>query len=461
MEWERTNDETIDISDIIHGLFGTWKWIVLCGAVFAVLLGAYKYNQYLHPAKNKDFVKQAEKVQLTSVEQQAVQSAKNAMDNILRIQDYMDKSVYININPNQVNKVTLLYGISNATKADKRQIIENYLSYINNGGVVKYVREENPEYKDLGVAYLSELISATKSATQGQEQTLVLENEDMSSWFYIQVLGDDMEQAKRLANQVQNALKKYFLEVNEKVGKHSLDLMNEQEAEIYDKNLSTSLSDYNTKLSDNKSRVENLTAGFSNEQNIVYNAYLQEKGLVLEIKDKVTLFQVLIFAVAGMITGAFLYCCAYAIFYLYSGTVKSVQELERKYTFRVFGEFCLKGKKALKSASKEQDKLIQKIELLCADEDIKEIGILPTLSLEGVAEKKVQELQERLEKKGIQSKLVVDICEKPEQWEELRHIGHAIPVFDMGHTTYREINEEMSFCQENKIQVLGTIAVER
>lgn len=460
LEWERTSDEVIDLTDLLRRMFGNLKWMVLCGAVFAVLLGAYKYNEYLHPVV-EDYVKQAKTVKLTSAEEQAVRNVENLMDNILRVQDYMDNSVYININPHHVNTVTMLFGVSNANKNVKRQVIESYLSYINNGGVVQYLQEENSLYADIGEAYLLELISASKSITEAQEQILVLEDTDASSWFYVQVLGEDMDKAGKLADQIQKALEKFSSDVEEQTGSHQFHMITRQETECYDRQLESNLNDYNTRLSDSKYRIETLTTNFSSAQNTVYNAYLQRKGLVIKVEDAVTISQVVLFAIIGIIIGVFIYCCAYAFFYMYSGTVKSVRELERKYIFHIFGTICLRGKKEPQNEVNDQEKLALKIELLVKDREVSTVGILPTDILSEGAGKQLKKLQDLLEKRGIDSLVIEDVCDKPEQWKEMQQIGHAIPVFDMGHTTHREINEEMSFCRENKIQVLGTIAIER
>lgn len=459
MEWERTNDKIIDPSDLLRRMIRSLKWIVLCGVLFAVLLGIYKYNQYLHPVA-EDYVKMAKEVKLTAAEEQAVQNVENVMDEILRLQDYMKQSVYINIDPNRQSTVTMLYEISGMEKADQKQIMESYLSYVNDGGAAQFIQERETVYKDLDIVYLSELFSASKeSSTKEQRDELVLEQSD-ASYFYVRIVSDEMDQAVQLADEMQAALAKYSLTVEEAAGGHQLKLLDQQETESYAQDLADQQHASNTSLSDNRARVEALTANFSDGQNTVYNAYLQEKGLVIKNEEPVTAIQVVIFVIQGIILGAFVYCCAYVLFYLCSGTVKSVRELQKKYIYRVFGTIYTGEKKSSRNESKEQDKLVLGIGFLCEDKAIREICIPIADSFDDTIEKHIQDLQDKLAKRGIQSQFVKNICEQPEKWEEFRQIGYVVPVYDMGHTTHHKINEEMKFYQENHIEVLGIVAVE-
>lgn len=459
MEWERSDDAVIDLNDLFRQLIRNMKWAVLCGVVFAILLGAYTYNRYLHPV-SADYAKEAKGVRLNSTELQAVQNAEALIDENIRIQGYLEESAYMNINPNRENVVTMLYGIFDIKKSAREQVTENYLSYINDGGAAAYIQEQKSVYPDLGTEYLSELFSASSTSKEGGQQEIILKQEDAFPGFYIRVIGSDMEKTEQLSGQIQAALEEYSLKVEEKVGTHKLKLLDLQSMEKYDMALADKIKTYHVSLSDNSTKLSVLTGTFSRGQQILYNAYLQEKGLVVEVEDEVTMHRVILYAILGALIGVCLYCGVYAFLYLCNGKVKSTRELEQKYTFPVLG--AVYGKRKLsQDHSGQLDKLAIRLGMLCEEKKIAEFAVLPTIPLKEEAQNSLKTLQERLEKQGIQSKCVENILDMPGQWGEIRKTEYVVPVYDMGHTAYNKINEEMKFYQENHIEVLGVIAVER
>ncbi len=464
MKWKRPEEEEIDLLDLLRRLMRYLHWIVLCGLVFAGLFGAYQSRKNT-TSTVADYKEQAEMIKLTADEQQDVQLAKNIYDDVLQMQDYKDKSIYINIDPSDEKVITMLYDVSVKEKSARKQTLERYISFARDGGVVKYIQEHSSAYQDQEEVYLSELIEIwnvedmmNKDAWPDSQN---IEVDDRSHLFYMTVKGDDLEKTAEMANLVQKALEEFSVQMKDKMAANKLTLLNRQEGVCYDETLAEDRRQNNMDISDSKSRIKALTDVFTDDQKTVSNAYLQEKGMIEPQNEEVSTSGVLKYVILGFFLGVIAWCGIYTLIYICSGTVKTQKDLECGKNIRIFGTVDSRRKGKAEKKQKEQERVLVQIEMLCEDLGINSLGLLPAASLKTEEESWMQMLRKRLEGNGVQTQVVENVYSRPDQWKKLRTVGAVVPIYHLLHTKYADIDAEMGIYAENHIPVLGIIAVEK
>ena len=158
--WKKTEEVEINLVDLLQKLFGQWKPILVCAVAFAFLLGGYKYMKDRSAVQTVSSSDTIEEIELTDLEEKNVNAAIELTEEIEGIQEYLDESILMNIDPNHKNRVILLYSIDDATKQTKQKIIESYLTYIGSGGALDAIKELDSKKWDVDKGYLAELISA-------------------------------------------------------------------------------------------------------------------------------------------------------------------------------------------------------------------------------------------------------------------------------------------------------------
>ena len=456
-EWEKNNNEFVDLFEVLKKLSRNMVWLILCGLIFAVAFGGYAYHSYRHKDAKIDYSERTKDIELTSGEEQQLQTAEKLHDEIEDAKQYMKNSIYINIDPYHVNTVTVLYGITGASQDRKKLISEAYLSFAGNGGLTEYLQNNSSVLGDMEPANISELIDAY----EGQKQQVIEENTQVlsssSDYFYIKIIGKDMDSAQKVAEEVKTALKQYSAEVIDKIGKHDLIELGQQQEECYDGKLEERVSDLNTKTAENSSKLSSILATFRESQRALYNFNLQQKGKTGEIQKKTELSDVVKNIIIGFLLGMFLYACIYCALYICKGVLESEEDFERRYYLRMFGRIDVNKDAVDESVAR----VTAQLKIVCKEKEIHHICVLPAYSLDATDKKYVDIIQSTLQKAGIQVDIMEKVYDTPEQWDSLSEIRAVVPIYWLGHTKYKEINQEMKFYFENNMEVLGVAALKK
>ena len=103
-------EREINLIELFWGILFNWRQILCVGIIFAVLLSGVKYV-----GDTKDYRKaqnagsELEEIELTNEEEEEVDSAKKIMERIEEYENYMDNSVYMQLNPYKKHIVELQY----------------------------------------------------------------------------------------------------------------------------------------------------------------------------------------------------------------------------------------------------------------------------------------------------------------------------------------------------------------
>lgn len=472
--WKRTEDAQIDLLELLCRLCGRWKQIAVCAAVAALLLGAYGWLGHGNAAREGEVLQK--EPELTEEEEQAVADAVSLENEIRELEIYLDHSLLMQIEPYHKNKSVMLYCIDNAKRQELAQITESYLSFVINGGVADALTDSGSSNRwKTDKIYLSEVISAYQK-TYSSPYQIVLDSQTDSgqtaeSLFYVETVAKDAKEAQKLALDVQDALKQYTARVKKTAGSHRLRLISSQKSVTPDSGLQAQQHEKKAQLSANKTSLKSLTDAFNDGQMEVYRKSAGAK----EEEDRsgeneagsnasgAGFRSAIKYALLGMIAGIFAYCGVYACWYIFRDTVKSTEEMKRLYTFPVYGEIELEGRKKRKKTADvpkstyadTQLQVLNRIRLACRKQGVEKFCAASDFPLSMPERQCLERMSDQLKEWGIGMAVAENVSADPAMWDGLAETGNVLLVCRMGMTTHRMIDDVMEFYLLNGVHVAG------
>lgn len=374
--------------DVIHMLRyiitrGWWKMLIAM-AVFAVLLGGlsyYKNAKGLVAAAQTKEQEEEETVFLTSEEEILENSglSQKAADEVLyytnkyyynkkqyeRQSAYLEDSVLMQMDPNNVWTITLYYDLSvpvageGAMKqSEDAAIAASYIAKVSNAELYDVIAEELGA--DIDSGYFAEVItgSCLDSLSDVDDVTVLSSKEDMK----IQIRYVDQEGCEQIAQIIKDRIEESYDEVANEVGRHDITLVGEREEKKSDPEL---LNDQKNTISSLGNLSDNVISARTNietsEEDTFYElleyyetrdaqkesaiqsvlkqengpgteAEEQEQENVTEQKSRVSKKYVAL----GLFLGIFLIAVYEACRYFFSDTLKQAKEIEDGYGITVY-----------------------------------------------------------------------------------------------------------------------------
>lgn len=145
-------EREINLAELLWNILFSWRQIICCGIIFAILLSGMKYVQdsrSYRAAQNKDT--EQEEVLLTVEEAKQVEDAEILMKRIGEFQNYLETSELMQIDPYKKPVVELQYYVEsdytyNYTQDNQSDytgdLMSLYYNYIRSGEMSKKVIEE-------------------------------------------------------------------------------------------------------------------------------------------------------------------------------------------------------------------------------------------------------------------------------------------------------------------------------
>ncbi len=469
--WKRTEEMEIDVIDLFCRLYRQWKQILVCAVAVTVLFFVYGN---LKNGMEKAEKKSAELAALTEEEQQGVLSAVNMETEIRGLEEYLDGSVLMQLDPYHKNKVIMLYGIDKADMHSVQKITECYLNFILNGGIADALRQDGSEWK-MDKRFLAELIAAYQKTYSSPYQVLVSEEQADNIWteavFYVEVTGKDADMAEKLAEDIQSVLERFYETAVKKAGNHRLMLLSSEQSQVTDSGLQAQQHDKKASLSASRANLKAMTDAFSDKQK---EAYIDTAGLEAEKAEAENTDEsnrnVFKYAIAGVAGGIFAYCVIFICWYLFLDTLKSEREIKKVYTFPYFGSVSLKktrkktrllftGESHCASQNCcEQEQIVNRIKLSCSKNGITKICAAADFTYNEKEKECLERMAAQLKEWGIQMLVFENAGKDTDLWNDLIETGNVIMICRMGTTTRRMVDESMRFYIENSIMVTGAMA---
>ncbi len=353
--WKKTDDIEVNLTDMLESLCRQWKRFLICALAAAAILGGYGWLQGNMVIDSFE-ASETEDTELTEEEKQAVLDAVYLKKQIVELKMYLENSIIMKINPYHKVRYMMLYSIDQAERRELARITESYLSFVSNGGAADALIKSVNRWK-MEKSYLSEVITSYQKTYTFPYQTVVdsAENNRLmaESLFYVEVAGKNAEQAQQMALDIQTVLEEYSDRAKKTVGRHRLSLISSVESVTVDNGLQSQQNDKRNLLSSSNAGLKAATDAFSRKQMAEYKEIVgmesvNEEGKKNSVEtvseEAAEKYSVLVikYALAGFAGGILAYFCVFACWYLFSDTVKSIDEMKKMYTFPVYGNILLK-----------------------------------------------------------------------------------------------------------------------
>ena len=387
--WRKTKDIEIDLADFFKAVCMKWKQAFACAILFAVLFGAYGYLK-AERSVPLPATEAAGEIELSEEERQAVDTAVQLQSETSSLEEYLDHSILMQVDPYHKNKAVLLYSIEHADRRDLQKITESYISFVENGGAVAALKQFRKKW-GIESSYLAELFNAVPKYYSQPYQVAVdstaMDGLQSETVFCIEIAGRDAEMAGSLALDMQEALNEYSKKAGKQAGSHKLTLISVEKGIESDAGLQSQQHDKRQQLQSYTANLKAVTDSFNNGQMGVYlestgaeSQDTAEEKAVEAQSARVSMKYIL----AGLAGGIFIYACIFACQYVLHDTVKSEKQLKELYTFPVYGSLFLKKKKGLPftqraDASQSRAKLLERIKLVCRKRGITKLCLVSSV----------------------------------------------------------------------------------
>ena len=477
VDYAKLNQERIvTIADLIRAIIRK-LWIVVAAAViFAALFGGYKY------VKDSKAAASAKTESSTDMKVKLDDDARAEVNNVLAIQDnldqqqtYADNSVLMEIDPYNESLVTLQYHYSPDSKDYSSDLLNSYMSYVNNGGLSSDLEAAGI---DLDVQYISELLncksnSDTTKSTSSDDNNITLNSKSES--FEIKIIHSNKEECEEMAEKVITCMENYQQQLQSRVGGHSLTLVDQSYARVVDNSLMTYKYDRVNSIVSMQQRINELTEKMTADQTAVIDKYNEDakadaKSSSASDETDTADTHVSIskkYVVVGAAAGIVLSCLAIIILYVMRGTINKTEDIRSIYNLRVIGELENKNKKGKSIFSKstglsldeQKALLLASLKVTCQKEAIEKL-LISGSSIADVEDGVKEYLKAELKKDGVEVCITDSFLTSGKALEKLAEYDHVLLIEQIGHSRYDDLTAELRICLEQQADIVGTVVLD-
>lgn len=448
-------ESVISVKDLFAELIRKLWLIIICIIVFAVALGGYKYVQSVQSQKNEE----------TTIEELSEEDEEAVLEYVAKVQayesakEYCENSILFTFNPYNVYQTELQYIIGGDVAEDDLPTVRaGYADYVLFGRLASDIAENNEEYD---ATALKDIIS-TDSYIREQDPSL--------KTVRIMIYAKDEEQNEELVSAVKEQMEAYSKEIKETIGAHEFTLLDENTISVIRTDATNNKNTYENSRDALEEEVKSLESQLSTIQ-LSYAREVLGEEVIEDIESNeqgISMKSILKYAILGGVLGCILAICIIAVLYIFSGSVKTVDETGVVFGIRKLAALSVKEKNwcekfsnklfyrnSINPSEVETDILFAKLNDLCASEAIKEIVFVGETEAE--ATKQISALIDKLKKHNILVKRVSNITNNPEDFSVSSKSGNVVLVETLGKSKSKTIFDTMKVCKECDIDVLGYI----
>lgn len=465
MELREKAEREINLMELFWNILLGWRQIICLGILFALLISGMKYFMGIRSYQASQNIN-IEEIR-EELEKEELEKLADAVEMQVRIDDYekyMEKSALMQIDPYEKPVVELQYYVEsdyiiNYTKDSKRdytnEVTSLYCNYINSGEMAQKVIDE----AGLSVSKedFRELVDVTQNA----------------GTINISICYLDAGKLMDISNVVKSLLQQKSTEL-QKIGSHTLEIINESQNVIVDSTLIDRKGTMANSVTSLKSQLQTIKKDMSNEQLTVFEADMEElRGEEKEEEEKPGFS--IVFVILGAIVGMFLACAWIVCKVVFAARLQNSEEISSMYRVRLLGEVTIfSGKKpflpvidrwilAVKNRrrkSMEMEKQIEftstNIALFCKQQDITCIYMTGS-EYENVDAAVLKKIKEKLAKQNIDVKDGENISYNAASLQTCTEVGNVLFVEQVGRSLYNELHNEIDLAKEQKCNILGAV----
>jgi hypothetical protein len=406
-----------------------FAFVLLFTAVFAV--GGYKKQlSQEHEKKVQYYQNTVADFDITISELD--RSLELVQKQIDQMQDYMDHSIYMKLDSQNIYAASVQFAISDT--GNTGNILNSYTYFINEGGLLS---DLSKEYGDLDTKYLKEIIMSSIG----------------SNILNITVYHHEEDQAQKLLESIENH-----------IGGQTSVITKAQDMFSIQKISSSSFTKADINVANTQNNNTNNLKGFLNNKVDLENKRIsQESGKSAYIEKNESKFAAIAqidplkegikFAVTGAVFGILLLWCFYSIKFILSNFLKSKEDLLSA-NLPVIATYS-----SAKGYVPSIDRTALDIQLWL--EQYQMTGVfINALSEDELTKRVVADYINKISQLDLSVDTGYHVNDDVEELRNMINAKYSIAIVQVGKTSYSQISEQIAVCEKFGVKILGYMVVE-
>lgn len=474
-------EKEISLSGLLWKIVYSWRFLIGCAMIFAIILGGAKYIKDVREVavsnSQETLSNDDMKAGLSEADRERLEEAENIQIQIDEKENYQKNSILMNLNPYEKHVVVMQYYVDTDYTVNMNSdfklnyagnLADAYISYVDKKGMLSELQKTLAW--DVDSNYIGELIEAESNLSSNSSDTSMVGAENSS--FCVYTYGTTEKMANEIADALEPLIEDYQSKLSQNIGLHKLVLVDRYASIVTDNSLASSQICVDNDISTLQSKLDSLTATFSQVQLQLLHGDKAETD-VQTINANISKKYVLL----GIIAGIFLGCLWISVRYVISPRLRSVQELQNSYGLRIFGEITnqkSQKKRMLKFVDRGLDKIRHKevwtldeqkeliltnLCVTCKRENIQTLFVTTSLHMNEQDKQLVDTLIGNLNSFGIQITYGENITRNAASLEKMSSLSDVVIVEKEEETEYASLEKELTLCNEQKAKVLGMIVL--
>lgn len=422
------------LEDLIKKKVAVGIFIVICAVLFGMLGIVQGGKAVTETEEQKQEIEEynAKIVEYDSAIEDTQNAIAEADKQIESLQEYIDNSIYMQIDPNNIQTVSVQYGLK--TSNNVGNILNSFITYINDGGLKEELSDAD---EDLKVKYWRDVVSCYQSSNN----------------LIVTVVHSDMDQAKRIMSIIKERVMNYVPKVKNLQGDFSLEELKTSEYVKTDtgvvnnqNNNRNNLKNYTT----NRADLNNKLIGFQNSKKTYIEKNEPDKLKAADTNTKVLMVAYVLF---GILFGAVIAFVLVALKYILGDTLRTANDIKES-NLNLLGTYS-----ALNQYKPDLERSKMEVEVLAKAKNADKIFFY-VISDDEISKKVAKDYEESLKVLGIAVEIGSNISESAEELKKMIACGNCVFIAEVGKTTYRQLEQQTRLCERFQTAVLGCVVVE-
>lgn len=493
------NEEVqIDIVNLFHYILKKWRIVVIAMLVLGVVADLYYVKESSSNAaavESQTIEEESIETQIRNVKENLTEDEMQQVDRVYTMYaynedsyqenaEYLDSSLLMQLNPEEIPTVLLSYQISrNISEEEIRNIMTMYEStLLDETSCADIVDVIGKKYKNTAV---KELVSITDNVNNN---SVILQNVE-SGVLNIRIYALEEKQCEKIADVIKKRMQAYTEQLQQVFGEFSVQNISEQYYLSSDSTVSTQKMNVVSAMNSAYSYMNNVTNVFTEDQLTYFNLLTKplDESMNQEERDtaeqnvadtavKMNYFSTK-YVLVGVIAGAFLVALWYACVYIITQTVKDTDDLKVVTGLPIFGTVLSNGEldkrnkvdkwiDSLFSRGKKKEddavlleRVCHEIELQAKKNEVKNILVTSSADTEDIA-LIMDKVQQKLTELGVAVVKSDSIAsDSIEALEQLQKADGVVFVEQLMKSSREDIRKETELCSRYQVEMLGNVAV--
>ena len=422
------------LEDLIKKKVAVGIFIVICAVLFGMLGIVQGGKAVTETEEQKQEIEEynAKIAEYDSAIEDTQNAIAEADKQIGSLQEYIDNSIYMQIDPNNIQTVSVQYGLK--TSNNVGNILNSFITYINDGGLKEELSDAD---EDLKVKYWRDIVNCYQSGNN----------------FFIVVINSDMDQAKRIMSIIKERVMNYVPKVKSLQGEFSLEELKTSEYVKTDtgvvnnqNNNRNNLKNYTT----NRADLNNKLIGFQNSK----KTYIEKNEPDnLKAADTNTKVLMVAYILLGILFGAVIAFIIVALKYIFGDTLRTANDIKES-DLSLLGTYS-----ALNQYKPDLERSKMEVEVLAKAKNADKVFFY-VMSDDEISKKVAKDYEDIMKASGIAVETGSNISESAEELKKMIACGNCVFIAEAGKTTYRQLELQTRLCERFKTAVLGCVVVE-